>query len=472
MKMLSCDVAVIGAGTAGLAASAAAAADGAQVLLIEGGEPGTTCARSGCMPSKLLIAAATAAHCAGTSSVFGIQTAPLRIDGRAVMTRVRAERDRFVRSVLQSYQRIPESQRLVGTAQFIAPGRLQVGDGVQVTAKAIVIATGAYSAVPAMFDAVADCVLTHETLFERVMLPGSVAVVGAGPLGLELGQALHRLGVRTAIFDRGDRIGGLISDDLNASAARIYAASLNLRLGVELQAEPLAAGLRLHWQGPQQRGSADFEHLLIAAGRRPKLQPLALHNAGIALDAHGVPVYDRATLRCGDSAVFIAGDCNHDRPLLHEAADEGTIAGRNAAACPSGVQAHPRRVPLAITFSDPQIAIVGDVGQPGHVAGRVDFTDQGRARVMNANRGGLKLYGDPADGRLAGAEMVGPAAEHLGHLLAWAVQQRQSVRSLLDMPFYHPTLEEGVRTALRDLCAQMPPSISSGYVQRVFGAGG
>ena len=297
MKMLSCDVAVIGAGTAGLAASAAAAADGAQVLLIEGGEPGTTCARSGCMPSKLLIAAATAAHCAGTSSVFGIQTAPLRIDGRAVMTRVRAERDRFVRSVLQSYQRIPESQRLVGMARFVAPDRLQIGDDVQIAAKAIVIATGAYSAVPATFDTVADCVLTHETLFERVTLPSSVAVVGAGPLGLELGQALHRLGVRTTIFDRGNRIGGLISDDLNASAARIFGDGLNLRLGVDVRAEPQAGGLGLHWRDQQHQGSADFDYVLIAAGRRPNLQPLALHNAGIALDTHGVPVYDHATLR-------------------------------------------------------------------------------------------------------------------------------------------------------------------------------
>nr|WP_299690052.1 hypothetical protein [Hydrocarboniphaga sp.] len=152
--------------------------------------------------------------------------------------------------------------------------------------------------------------------------------------------------------------------------------------------------------------------------------------------------------------IFIAGDCDHERPLLHEAVDEGAIAGQNAAAFPD-VKPHPRRVAMSVTFSDPQIAVIGNVTQPDRKIGKLDFADQGRARVMNRNCGLLQVYGDPGSGCLIGAEMVGPSAEHIGHLLAWSVQQRQTVRSLLDMPFYHPTLEEGLRTALRDLCTQM-----------------
>jgi dihydrolipoamide dehydrogenase len=470
MKKLSCDVAVIGAGTAGLAASGAAQRAGADTLLIESGAPGTTCARVGCMPSKLLVVAADLAACCGTASMVGIQTAPMRIDGRAVMARVRAERDHFVRGVLKTYEAIPEHHRLEGHARFVAANTLQIGDDTQVHAKAIVIATGARSSVPKMFDVVRDRVLTNENLFELQTLPSSVAVVGVGPLGLELGQALHRLGARTVIFDQQHAIGGLKNDEMNQTAARILSDSLSLKLGVELRVEREDGGLRMHWQSEADSGSAYFDYVLVAAGRPPNVDQLDLQNAGIALDRNGVPVFDRATMRCGDSATFIAGDSDHDQPLLHEASDEGAIAGQNAAAFPN-VKAHARRVPMAVTFSDPQIAVIGDVSQPNRHIGKVDFADQGRARVMGHNRGLLQVYGDPDSGCLIGAEMIGPSAEHIGHMIAWSVQQRQSARSLLDMPFYHPTLEEGLRTALRDLCAQMKVAASTGANELEYGPG-
>lgn len=470
MKKLSCDVVVIGAGTAGLAASGAAKRAGADVLLVESGAPGTTCARVGCMPSKLLIAAAEAAHNAGTCSVFGIQTAPLRIDGRAVMARVRRERDHFVRGVLKSYEAIPQSKRVNGHARFVDGNTLMVDGHTQIQAGAIVIATGSRPSVPAMFDAMRDRVLTNDNLFELTTLPASVAVVGAGALGLELGQALHRLGARTTIFDQGRSIGGLRNTDINDSAARLLGESLSLKLGVELRAEREHDGVRMYWSSARDSGSAWFDYVLVAAGRPPNLDELDLARAGITLDDHGTPSFDRATMRCGDSAIFIAGDCDHDRPLLHEASDEGAIAGQNAAAYPD-VKPHPRRVPMAVTFSDPQIAVIGDVRQQGRHTGRVDFADQGRARVMNRNSGVLQIYGDPESGRVVGAEMIGPAAEHIGHLLAWAVQQRQSARDLLDMPFYHPTLEEGLRTALRDLCAQLNVAPAAGANELEYGPG-
>src|SRR5437016_6453102 len=112
MNTLHVDVAVIGAGTAGLSAFRAAKSHGKRVLLIEGGPYGTTCARVGCMPSKLLIAAADAAHAVSGAAAFGVHAAALRIDGRAVMARVRAERDRFVGFVLASVEHIPVADRL------------------------------------------------------------------------------------------------------------------------------------------------------------------------------------------------------------------------------------------------------------------------------------------------------------------------------------------------------------------------
>jgi dihydrolipoamide dehydrogenase len=147
--------------------------------------------------------------------------------------------------------------------------------------------------------------------------------------------------------------------------------------------------------------------------------------------------------------------------LLHEAADEGRIAGGNAGRSlrnPDDVRAGLRRTPLSVVFTDPQIASVGQNLEEirrnccnCYAIGEVSFENQGRARVMNKNRGLLRVYGEKGTGLLLGAEMFGPAAEHIAHQLAWVIQLRLTVPEILELPFYHPVIEEGVRTALRDL---------------------
>ncbi len=173
-----------------------------------------------------------------------------------------------------------------------------------------------------------------------------------------------------------------------------------------------------------------------------------------------MPVFNPATMQCGDSHIFIAGDVNNELLILHEASDEGRIAGKNAATFPEH-QPGFRRTPLFVVFCDPQMAIAGssylqlkNTGQD-FVTGSVSFEDQGRSRVMRVNQGGLRVYFDPKTSRLLGSEIFGPRAENLGHLLAWACQQNLNIDELLDMPFYHPVIEEGLRTALRDAKGKM-----------------
>jgi dihydrolipoamide dehydrogenase len=123
------------------------------------------------------------------------------------------------------------------------------------------------------------------------------------------------------------------------------------------------------------------------------------------------------------------------------------------------VRAHDRRTPLAVAFTDPQMALVGarhaDLPPGRFAVGQIDFADQGRARVMARDRGLARLYGEIGSCRLLGAELLGPQMEHMAHLLAWAVQQRLTVQRILEMPFYHPVLEEGLRTALRALASDL-----------------
>ena len=454
------DVAIIGAGTAGMAAYRAALRHTERVVLIEGQVYGTTCARVGCMPSKLLIAAAEVAHSARHASRFGVNLPHIHIDGQAVMARVRSERDRFVGFVVDTVEQWPAAQRWQGHARFVDTHTLAV-DGPtgprHLQAGRIVIATGSRPAVPpAWRAALGERLIVNDDVFSWTDLPGSVAVVGVGVVGLELAQALHRLGVRVRLFGRGSRIGPLTHPALQALAREVFGDELPLTLDVQ-DLQPRREGDAVVLRSVLTDGTEHeerFDFLLAATGRRPNVDRLGLEHTALPLDPQGVPVFDRRTGQVGSSAVFMAGDAADDRPLLHEAADEGRIAGDNAGRWPD-VRLRPRRAPLAVVFSEPQMALVGAthaelVASGAHFEiGEVSFADQGRSRVMGRNQGALQVYAERGRGRLLGAEMIGPAAEHLGHLLAWSVQRGDTVQQMLDSPFYHPVVEEGLRTALR-----------------------
>src|SRR4051812_46185697 len=180
MQNLDVDVAIIGAGTAGLAAYRAARAQNKRVVLIEGGPYGTTCARVGCMPSKLLIAAADSAHAVAAAPGFGVLPGPMRIDGQAVMARVRVERDRFVSFVLDGVNAIPDQDKLRGHARFTSPTTLQVDGHTTVKASRVVIATGSTPAIPPALAGRLAGIITSDDVFEWNDLPASVAVVGSG----------------------------------------------------------------------------------------------------------------------------------------------------------------------------------------------------------------------------------------------------------------------------------------------------
>jgi dihydrolipoamide dehydrogenase len=453
------DVAVIGAGTAGLAAYRAAKAAGASALLIEGGTHGTTCARVGCMPSKLLIAAAEAAHHVEHAGRFGVHAGSPMIDGKEVMARVRRERDRFVGFVLKGVEAIPAADQLTGRARFVDRNTLDVG-GVQVSARSIVIATGSRPAIPPILRDLGDRLIVNDDVFSWETLPKSVAVFGPGVIGLELGQALARLGVRVVVLGRGGRLGPITDPAVREAALKALSSEFYLDPDAHVsRAEVVDGEVEIDYVGVDGDKRTDrFEYALAATGRVPNVDGLGLESLGIALDERRVPKFDPLTGQVGASTIFIAGDASNYLPLLHEAADEGRIAGTNAARHPR-VAPGLRRAPLGIVFTDPQIAIVGG-GYPqlhAHavVAGEVSFEDQGRSRVMLRNRGHLRVYADPHTERFLGAEMAGPDAEHIGHLLAWALQARMTVGQMLDMPFYHPVVEEGLRTALRDLDAHI-----------------
>jgi dihydrolipoamide dehydrogenase len=467
MKTRHVDIAIIGAGTAGLSAYREARNYTDNLVLIEGVAYGTTCARVGCMPSKLLIAAADHAHHASQNGVFGVDYPTLFINGQAVLKRIRYERDKFVGSVVEAIDEFPIQHKINAQAKFISTRELELtgadGSVSQVRAERIVVATGSTSVIPDFLQDVGKRLLTSDDLFELDDLPKSIAIFGAGVIGLELGQALSRLGVRVAVFGKNGELPFIKDPSISKYADAEFNSEFCLDLNADIntvraEKESVIVEYRHREKGMIEEG---FDYVLAATGRRPNIDALALENADLELDHKGIPFHDRYTGQCGSSSIYIAGDVSNDTPLLHEAADEGRIAGGNAGRSlrsPDDVRAGLRRTPLSVVFTDPQIASVGQNLEEirkncgnCYAIGEVSFEDQGRARVMNKNRGLLRVYGEKGTGLLLGAEMFGPAAEHIAHQLAWVIQMRMTVSQILDLPFYHPVLEEGVRTALRDL---------------------
>ncbi|MEM8813814.1 MAG: dihydrolipoyl dehydrogenase [Pseudomonadota bacterium] len=469
MEKIKVEVAIIGAGSAGMRAYREAAKVTESVLLIEGGPYGTTCARVGCMPSKLLIAAAEVAHHGQDTAQFGVTFEPPRIDGHAVMKRVRSERDRFVGFVVEAVEDWPEHHRVRAMAKFRSDTELELDDGRIVEADRIVIATGSRPNVPPPFYDFGDRLIVNDDVFDWETLPGAVAVFGAGVIGLELGQALSRLGVDVTLFGRDNLVGPLTDPEVLATARSLFEAEFDFHPHVDVTRRAhTETGIEIDYFEAGETRTKQFDYALVATGRRPNVDNLGLENTSLELDARGVPIHDVHTGQAGDSTIFIAGDANNRVPLLHEAADEGLAAGYNAANYPE-IRRFAKSAPISVMFTDPEVMMIGasfrELNEAGidFEVGDLDWSDQGRARVMGVNKGLLRVYGERNTGRFLGAEMVGPRAENIAHLLAWSVQSNLTVGEMLERPFYHPVLEEGVRTALRILnhnlqMGPMPPA--------------
>lgn len=453
---IDCDIAIIGAGSAGLPAYREAIKAGLKPLLIESGPHGTMCARVGCMPSKLLIAAADAAAAIDHAAGFGIQvTGAPQVDGVAVMDRVRRERDRFVSFVVDDVRAMPPEHRLDAKVEFMQDGVLHSDQGHEIHASRVIIATGTQPVIPDEYQSLGDLAIVNDDVFDWLDLPRSVLVVGSGVIGVELGLALARLGVRVRVLNRSNSFAHLKDPQVRQVAVDLLSSDLNLVQNAQIiSAQREGDQAVVTWTvdgGPETQER--FDRVLLTAGRSPALAALHLERTSMPLDERGQPVMDQGTLQVRGQPVFLAGDVTGRHAIQHEASDDGRLAGHNAAAWPD-VQARPRRAAMAVVFSNPQIMQVGggfDAYDPETtVIGAVDWTRQGRSRVMLRNQGLLHVYMRRSDQRFVGAEMVGPDAEHVAHLLAWALQMELTVPQMLKLPFYHPTIEEGIRTSLRE----------------------
>lgn len=448
------DVAIIGSGTAGLNAMGQVRRAGKSFVLINGGPLGTTCARVGCMPSKAFIQVAEDFHRRHVFERHAIEGgSDLAIEVEELMEHVRGLRDIFVDRVMGGSTDELGEEFIEGYAQFVAPDRLKVGD-IEIEAENIIIATGSTPIVPAAWRELGDRIVTTDDFFELEELPESMAVIGLGVIGLELGQALSRIGVSVTGIDALEQISGLTDPVVNKAAVDIIGQEFPMWLGQPAKLEAVGDQLRI----TAGENEISVDKALISIGRTPHINGLGLENLGVQLDARGLPDYDPQTLQIGDLPVYLAGDANADLPILHEAGDEGKIAGFNAAH--QDIRRFQRKTPLSITFCDPNIVTVGVSwseleGRDDVVAAEMPMGPVGRALIMAKNKGVIRVYADKQTGRLLGGAMIAIKGESLGHLLAWAIQQKMTVSEVLQMPFYHPVIEEALQGAFNMLLAKV-----------------
>lgn len=441
------DVIVIGGGTAGLGAYRTAKSLNKKALIIESNDFLTTCANVGCMPSKLLIAAAENMHEITKAEQFGINISHAEINQQKLWSRVRSERDRFVGFVKEGADNIASEDKIIGFAKVIDKNTVEV-NGEKLKTKTIVIATGSSPIIPTIFENIKQEVLTNENVFELSEVPKSIAIFGAGVIGLELGMAFKNLGSKVFLFNRNNhllklnkRINDYLVNYLKNTLSFIYEEEV-------YKIEKMNNGYEIHFGN----NKIWVEKILLTTGRKANLDKIGLKN----IISEPLKHYNSKTTQISDLPIFLAGDVNNELTLLHEAANEGVIAGKNAANYPDIIE-HKRNIPMSIIFSHPQIMQVGKTYDlpKDVIIGEVSFENQGRSRVMLKNKGLLNVYFDRKTHLLLGAEMFGPSAEHIAHLLAWSIEKQTTLEEFLNFPYYHPVIEEGVRTAFRDAASKI-----------------
>lgn len=460
--MIKLDVAIIGAGSGGLSARREVAKKTQNYKVFDGGKLGTTCARVGCMPSKVLIQAANDFYRRKALSEEGIHGGEnLYIKSNEVMSHVRKLRDRFVRAVVNDMKSWTPTHLVSSHVKFIDAHTLEDKDGNQYYADKIIIASGSSPSIPAIFENHKEFLITTDEFFELDELPESMAVIGLGVIGIELGQAIQRLGVPSIGIARRRMIAGIEDLEIREYVCSKLEKELNLSFDGVQKVERVGNSLEITTGDKTVKA----KKVLVTTGRRPNWDSLNLSVLNLSFNQFNIPNHCKETFKLDDyDHLFLAGDITGEKQILHEASDEGKIAGYNAV---NGKSKFQTRTPLTITFSDPNIAQVGmtvkelEEQKIAYEFGKVSFEGQGRSIVKLKEIGLLKVYGDKKTGQLLGAEMFGPDAEHIAHLLSWVIQKNMTVNEVLSLPFYHPVIEEGLRTSLRDLRSkvdeQQPP---------------
>ncbi len=435
------DLLVLGGGTAGIVAAKTAAGLGARVLLVERERTGGDCLWTGCVPSKALLAAAEVAASARGAGRFGVVVDGVSVDFPRAMEHVHAAIARI--APVDSPEALTAAGVTVrsGNGRFLGEGTLDV-DGETVHFTQALLATGAAPAVPPI-PGLADLeTLTSDTVWDLTEAPRRLAVLGAGSIGCELGQALARLGSEVTLVEGAPRV--LPREDAEAAAAvhrALESEGVTIRVGQSV-ASVAPSGPEAGTLCLEDGSTVDFDRLLVAVGRTPRTRDLGLDAVGVELDPRGFVVVD-PRLRTTNPRIWAAGDLTGHPQFTHVAGVHGSLAASNAVL---GVRrtVETSAVPR-VTYTHPEVAAVGiDTGRERDGVRMLTLTHEHVDRAVTEGRtDGLTRLAVDRKGRILGATVVGPrAGETLGEL-AIAVRRGLRTRDLAGITHAYPTWNDG-----------------------------
>lgn len=462
-ETIETDLCVIGAGSGGLSVAAAAASMGAPVVLIEKGAMGGDCLNYGCVPSKALIAAGHAAQAMRDCARFGIAPVEPQVDMGKVRAHIRATIEAIAPNDEVGRFQAMGVRVLRAHARFIAPDCVEA-DGLRIKARRFVIATGSRPAAPPIPGLDQIAYLTNESIFDLEALPQRLGVIGGGPIGLELAQALRRLGAHVVILEAGKILGREDEELANPVRDRLIREGVILREGVTiLRVEPQPAGARIFVGGDNGEEALDFTHVLVAAGRKPNVDDLGLDLAGIEFTDKGVRV-DKS-LRTSNKRVYAIGDVAGGAQFTHAANYHAGLVLR-ATLFRLRVRVQPHLIPR-VTYTEPEIAAAGlseRQARETHASicvHRWPFSENDRARAEGKHEGHVKIIATPG-GKILGTGIVGP---HAGELIApWqlAITKGLKISDMAGVVLPYPTLSEAAKRAA---VLHYAPKASSAAVQ-------
>jgi pyruvate/2-oxoglutarate dehydrogenase complex dihydrolipoamide dehydrogenase (E3) component len=466
-ELLTPDICVIGAGAGGLSVAVAAATLKVPVVLVENARMGGECLNSGCVPSKALLAAGKRAETIRQAMRFGLAPTPPAVDFARV--------HQHVEGVIATLAPNDSVARLVGlgvrviagTGRFIDPDTVAVDDDIQIRARRVVIATGSVPALPAIAGLAQVPYLTNETIFGLTECPAHLIVIGAGPGGLELAQAHRRLGAEVTVLDAAAPLSRQDPECAAIVLDQLRREGIVVQDGVTCERIDHGSNICVRIAGPRGTRIIEGSHVLIAVGRRPRVEALDLKAAGIASGPNGIVVDKR--LRTTNRRVYAIGDVTGAPQFTHVSNYHAGLVIRNAL-FRLPIDRYAGVVP-AVIYTDPELAEVGltaDQARAQHRSTRVlrwRYDDNDRAQAERDTCGHIKVV-TSRHGRILGATVVGAQAGELITTWTLAIAQNLNIRALAGLVVPYPTLSEvGKRAAM----TYFMPNLTNPWVQRIIG---
>lgn len=443
------DLIIVGGGSAGIVAAEAAPRMGVKAALVERQRIGGDCLWTGCVPSKALLASAKAAHTIRHADRFGLSPCDVRVDTAAVWRRIREVR----RSIAETDD---SPERFAGMGVEIVSGEASLEDGHTVrvgeqrlSGRYILICTGSRPAAPPIEGLAEIGFLTSESVFDIERAPESLLIIGGGPIGVEMAQAMTRLGVRTTLLEMMPRI--LPQEEPALSDALLHILR-DEGVDVQTSADLASAGREgegkaLHGNGDNGQQTWRAEEVLVTAGRRPNIETLGLERAGVKVGQKGIEV-DR-TLRTSVKSIYAAGDCVGRYLFTHSAASEAILALRNMFY--PGSKAAIDNVPWA-TFTDPELARAGMTaaearerrGDENVQVFEWELAHNDRARAEGAAEGRIIVVTDRSH-RVLGAHILSPSAgEIIGQFTQAIERKARLTEEIVNQIQVYPTFSSSV----------------------------